>query len=204
MTYTSRFVYIHQESYIYIYIQQDSFIYIKIRVYTSRFVYIQQDSRTEVCTKIFVCRLRFVHIWHKGKRDRWIDYRVFKRWPKNGGKHGEFVAAKRGSHLLLSSPWQKKCLMKGHESVKVTTAMLKKNCRAIFKFPVLAPSSLSYHYNPRVNYGSNGSVGEPTEALSLPFLLYFCCNSTSLLHPSPCRSAPPPPFAFVETQSGLP
>ena len=62
-------------------------------------------------------------------------------------------------------------------------------------------------YNPGVNYGSNGSGGEPTEASSLPFLLYFCCNSTSLLHPSPCRSAPPPPpplpFAFVETQSGL-
>ena len=32
--YTSRFVYIHQ----------DSYIYIKIRIYTARFVYIHQDS----------------------------------------------------------------------------------------------------------------------------------------------------------------
>ena len=30
---------------------------------------------------------------HKGKRDSWIDYRVFKQWPKNWSKHGEFVAA---------------------------------------------------------------------------------------------------------------
>ena len=47
-------------------------------------------------------------------------------------------------------------------------------------------------YNPRVNYGINGSGGEPTETSSLPFLLYFCCYSTSLLHPSPFRSVPPP------------
>ena len=45
---------------------------------------------------------------HKGKRDRWIDYRVFKRRPKNGSKHGEFVANKRGSHLFLGSP----CLLR--------------------------------------------------------------------------------------------
>ena len=48
--YTSRFVYIHQDSYIYskirthtarfVYIHQDSYIYVKIRIYTSRFVYI--------------------------------------------------------------------------------------------------------------------------------------------------------------------
>ena len=45
---------------------------------------------------------------HKGKRDRWIDYRVFKRRPKNGSRHGEFVANKRGSHLFLGSP----CLLR--------------------------------------------------------------------------------------------
>ena len=52
--YTSRFVYIHQDSYIYIkiriytarfvYIHQDSYIYSKIRIYTSRFLHIHQDS----------------------------------------------------------------------------------------------------------------------------------------------------------------
>ena len=48
--YKSRFVYIHQDSYIYIkiriftlrfvHIHQDSYIYSKIRIYTSRFLYI--------------------------------------------------------------------------------------------------------------------------------------------------------------------
>ena len=184
------------------YIHQDSCIYNKVRIYKLIFVYIQQDSRTEVCTKIFACRLRFVHIWQKGKRDRWIDYRVFKRWPKNGGKHGEFVAAKRGSHLLLGSPWQKKCLMKGHESVKVTAAMLKKSCQAIFKFPVLAPSSPSYTIHEWIM--------EAMVAVENQLKLHhchFCFISAVILllfyTPRPAVP-PPPPFAFVETQSGLP
>ena len=45
---TSRFVYIHQDSYIYIkiriYTSRFVYIYIKIRIYRARFVYIQQDS----------------------------------------------------------------------------------------------------------------------------------------------------------------
>ena len=47
---------------------------------------------------------RFVQFVHKGERDRWIDYRVYKRRTENDRKHGKFVAAKRGSHLLLGSP----------------------------------------------------------------------------------------------------
>ena len=102
--YTSRFVYIHKDFYIYIkiriytsrfvYIHQDSYIYIKIRIYTSRFVYIQQDSYIYI--KICICTLRFVQFGHKGKHDRWIDYRVFKRRSKNGSKWG--------SHLLFAWP----------------------------------------------------------------------------------------------------
>ena len=102
--YTSRFVYIHQYSYIYIkiriytsrlvYIHQDSHIYIKIRIHTSRFVCIQQDSCIYI--KIRIYTLRFVQFGHEGKHDRWIDYRVFKRRSKNGSKWG--------SHLLLASP----------------------------------------------------------------------------------------------------
>ena len=90
--YASRFVYIHQDLYIYIkiriytsrfvYIHQDLYIYIKICIYTSRFVYIQQDSY--IYFKICIYTLRFVQFGHKGKHDRWIDYRVFKRRPKNG------------------------------------------------------------------------------------------------------------------------
>ena len=49
----------------------------KIRIYTSRFVYIQQD--TYIYIKICIYTLRFVQFGHKGKHDRWIDYRVFKR-----------------------------------------------------------------------------------------------------------------------------
>ena len=66
--YTSRFVYVHQDSYIYIkiriytsrfvYIQQDLYIYIKIRTYTSRFVYIHQDSY--IYSKIRIYTARFV------------------------------------------------------------------------------------------------------------------------------------------------
>ena len=92
--YTSRFVYIHQDSYIYIkiriytsrfvYIHQDSYIYIKIRIYTSRFVYIQQDSYIYI--QICIYTLRFVQFGHKGKHGRWIDYRVFKRRSKSGSK----------------------------------------------------------------------------------------------------------------------
>ena len=77
--YTSRFVYKHQDSYIYIkiriytsrfvYIHQDSYIYIKIRVYTSRFLYIQQDSYIYI--KICIYTLRFVQFGHKVKHDRW-------------------------------------------------------------------------------------------------------------------------------------
>ena len=88
--YTSRFVYIHQDSYIYVkiriytsrfvYIHQDSKIYSKIRIYTSRFVDIQQDSYIYI--KICIYTLRFVQFGHKGKHDRWIDYRVFKRRSK--------------------------------------------------------------------------------------------------------------------------
>lgn len=44
--------------------------------------------------------------------------------------------------------------MRGHESVEVTPPMLKKSCRVIFKFPVLA------HSSPHVNYGSSGSSGK--------------------------------------------
>ena len=40
--YTSRLVYIHQ----------DSYIYTKTRIYTARFVYIQQDAYTAVSTKV--------------------------------------------------------------------------------------------------------------------------------------------------------
>ena len=69
--YKSRFVYIHQ----------DSYIYIKIRTYTSRFVYLQQDSYIYIEIPIYT--LRFVQFGHKGKHDHWIDYRVFKRRPKN-------------------------------------------------------------------------------------------------------------------------
>ena len=97
--YTARFVYIHQDSYIYInirvytsrfvYIHQDSYIYIKIRIYTSRFVYIHQDSYIYI--KICIYTLRFVQFRHKGKYDRWIDYRVFKRRSKDGSKWGSHV-----------------------------------------------------------------------------------------------------------------
>ena len=92
--YTSRFVYIHQDSYIYVkiriyttrfvYMHQDSYIYIKIRIYTARFVYRQQDSYIYI--KVLTYTLRFVQFGHNGKHDRWIDYRVFKRPPKNGSK----------------------------------------------------------------------------------------------------------------------
>ena len=92
--YTTRFVYIHQDSNIsikiciytarFVYIHQDSYIYSKIRIYTSRFVYIQQDSYIYI--KVLKYTLRFVQFGHKGKHDRWIDYRVFKRPPKNGSK----------------------------------------------------------------------------------------------------------------------
>ena len=68
--YISRFEYIHQ----------DSYIYIKIRIYTSRFVYIHQGSYIYI--KIRIYKSRFVQFGHKGKHDRWIDYRVFKRRSK--------------------------------------------------------------------------------------------------------------------------
>ena len=64
--YTSKFVYIHQDSYIYIkiriytsrfvYIHQDSYIYRKIRIYTARFVYIQQDSYIYRKIRIYTAR----------------------------------------------------------------------------------------------------------------------------------------------------
>ena len=102
--YTSRFVYIHQDSYKYIklriytlsfvYIHQDSYIYSKIRIYTSRFVYIQQDSYIYIKIRIYTSR--FVQFRHKLNYDRWIDYRVFKRRSKNDSKLGR--------HLLLVSP----------------------------------------------------------------------------------------------------
>ena len=72
--YTSRFVYIHQ----------DSYIHTKIRIYTSRFVYTHQDSY--IYSKICIYTLRFVLFRRKGKYDRWINYRVFKRRSKNGSK----------------------------------------------------------------------------------------------------------------------
>ena len=94
--YTSRFVYINQDSYIYIkirihtsrfvYIHQDSYLYIKIRIYTARFVNIHQDLYIYINCKICIYTLRFVQFAHKGKHDRWIDYRVFKRRSKNGSK----------------------------------------------------------------------------------------------------------------------
>ena len=117
--YTARLVYVHQYSY----------TYIKICVYTSRFVSLNiyqalqkyRNINIGVCTlrpgfvhmhtmkmcryiKILLYTLRFMKFGHTEKRDRWIDYGVFKRPPKNGSKHGGFVAPKRGSHLLLGSP----------------------------------------------------------------------------------------------------
>ena len=56
----------------------------KTVIYTSRFVYIHQDSY--IYSKICIYTLRFVQFGHKGKHDRWIDYRVFKRRSKNGSK----------------------------------------------------------------------------------------------------------------------
>ena len=97
----TRHWYIHQDSYIYIkiriytsrfvYIHQDSCIYSKIPIYTSRFVYIHQDSYVYI--KICIYTLRFVQFRHKGKHDRWIDYRVFKRRPKSGSKHEEAISS---------------------------------------------------------------------------------------------------------------
>ena len=49
--YTSRFVYIHQ----------DSYIYIKIRIYTLRFVYIQQDSYIYIKICIYTSRFLYIH-----------------------------------------------------------------------------------------------------------------------------------------------
>ena len=76
--YTSRFVYTHQDLYIYIkiriytsrfvYIQQDSYIYIKIRIYiikiciyTSRFIYIHQDSYIYSKIRIYTSRFVYTH-----------------------------------------------------------------------------------------------------------------------------------------------
>ena len=68
--YTSRFLYLHQE--LYIYSKIPSILYIKIRIYTARLMYIHQDSYNIhqdlrvyiMCRniKICVCTLRFVHI----------------------------------------------------------------------------------------------------------------------------------------------
>ena len=57
---------------------------------------IQPFVNREFHMKIFLYTLRFVQFGHTGKRDRWIDYRVLKRRPKNGSK--------QGSHRLLGSP----------------------------------------------------------------------------------------------------
>ena len=118
--YTSRFVYIHQ----------DSYIYIKIRIHTARSVYIHQDSYIYI--KIRIHTLRFVQFRHKGKHDRWIDYRVFKRRPKNGSKWGSHFLRSPPCFAVFTEPWQKKWLQ---------LAMLKKSCREFF-LPVLVHSSL--------------------------------------------------------------
>ena len=105
--YTSRFVYIHQ----------DSYIYIKIRTYTSRFVYIQQDLYKNI--KICIYTLRFVLFGHKGEHDRWIDYRVFKRRSNEEAIFSllrrvyramteEMTPASNAEEDLLISPWKSK------------------------------------------------------------------------------------------------
>ena len=47
--------------------------------------------------------------------------------------------------------------------------MLKESCQEIFKFPVLVHTSQQPPlYNPRVNYGSNGSSGKKGKNDHLP------------------------------------
>ena len=135
--FTSRFVYIHQDLYIYIkirtytsrfvYIHQDSYIYIKIRMYIARFVYIHQDSYIYI--KICIFSLRFVQLRHKGKYDRWIDYRVLKRRSKNGSKWE--------SHVLLASP----CLQ-SHDRGNNSSKQCWRRVVESFFFLVLVHSSL--------------------------------------------------------------
>ena len=73
--YTSRFVYIHQDSYLHIkiriytsrfvYTHQDSYIYIKIRIYTSRFVFI-----------IWLCLTRTGNYQKQNKNVSLVQFRV--------------------------------------------------------------------------------------------------------------------------------
>ena len=145
----TRHWYIHQDSYIYIkiriytsrfvYIHQDSCIYSKIPIYTSRFVYIHQDSYVYI--KICIYTLRFVQFRHKGKHDRWIDYRVFKRRSKNGSKWS-----------LLRRVYRAMT-----EEITPASNVEEELSRVFFPRVGAQQPPLC---NPRVNYWSDGSSGK--------------------------------------------
>ena len=136
--YTARFVYI----------QQDSYIYSKIRIYTSRFVYIHQDSyiytskfiyiHQDLYIYIKICmyaldanELRFVQVGHKGKQDRWIDYRVFKR-------HRKMVANEEAIFSLLRRVYR------AMTEEMTPGSNIEEELSRDFFFPVLVHSSLLY------------------------------------------------------------
>ena len=53
---------------------------------------------------------------------------------------------------VFTEPWHKKCLVKDHQSVEVTPAILKKSCWEIFKFFMLMHNSLSCAIHKWINY----------------------------------------------------
>ena len=104
-----------------------------------------------------------MHFGHKGKRNRWTDYHVFKRQPKNGGKHGEFVAAQRGRHLLLGSPClqshDRRSLRERSRVSGGNSSNVEEELSRNFRIPRVGVQQPPL-YNPRVNYGSNGNSGK--------------------------------------------
>ena len=122
-------------------------------MYLKIYAYLPRSGHIYTCRYIkifFIYTLRFVQFGHKAKRDSWIDYRVFKRRPRNDSKHGEFMAANEEAisslvcHLyraLTEEVPRERSWVSGDDSINVEEELSRK--------PLLC--------NPRLNYGSYGS-----------------------------------------------
>ena len=133
---------------------------ISIRACTLTFVYIYQDPGIQWrCVDILrlFYTLRFVQFWHKGKRDRWIDYRVFKR---------QETWRIRCQTRKPSLPWFAVFTEQGQEVPRERSRVSGGNSSDVQgelsrNFKILHVGAQQPPLcNPRVNYGSNGRSGK--------------------------------------------